>query len=210
VTSIAVPPVAVWYRLAGEWQGRRAPRRDDIQAVLFDRDGTLVHDIPYNGDPALVSPLPGARHAVDGLRAAGLRTALVTNQSGVGRGLLAETDVTAVNDRVEELLGPFDAVAVCAHAPDAECGCRKPQPGLVHRAAVALGVEPAACVVIGDIGSDVDAALAAGARAVLVPTGLTRREEVDAARSHPSDRVAVAADLDEACRWVLARRSGAR
>ena len=150
-------------------------------AVLLDRDGTLVHDVPYNADPARVVPVPGAAGALARLRAAGVPLALVSNQSGVARGLLTLDQVEAVNRRVEELLGPMGPWLVCPHGPDDGCPCRKPAPGLVLAAAAALGVDPADCVVIGDIGSDVDAARAAGARAILVPTEATLPEEVAAA-----------------------------
>ena len=150
-------------------------------AVLFDRDGTLVHDVPYNGDPALVEPVPGARAALDRLRAAGVAVGVITNQSGVARGLLTKAQVDDVNRRVEELLGPFDVWVVCPHGPDDGCGCRKPAPGLVQEAARRLGVDTRHCAVVGDIGADVEAARAAGARGVLVPTPVTRPEEVAAA-----------------------------
>ncbi len=150
-------------------------------AVLFDRDGTLVRDVPYNGDPALVEPMPGARAALDRLRAAGVAVGVVTNQSGVARGLLTTSQVDAVNRRVEELLGPFDVWAVCPHGPGDGCGCRKPAPGLVQEAARRLGVDTRRCAVVGDIGADVEAARAAGARGVLVPTPVTLPEEVGAA-----------------------------
>ena len=150
-------------------------------AVLFDRDDTLIVDVPYNGDPSRVRPMPGARAALDRLRAAGVPVGLVSNQSGVARGLISPAQVEAVNRRVEELLGPLDAVVYCPHGPGDGCACRKPQPGLVFEAAARLGVEPDRCAVVGDIGSDVGAAQAAGARAILVPTGRTRAEEIDGA-----------------------------
>nr|WP_192902352.1 HAD-IIIA family hydrolase [Micromonospora endolithica] len=168
--------------------------------MLLDRDGTLVHDVPYNGDPEKVRALPGAREALDRLRAAGLRLAVVTNQSGLARGLFTEAQLAAVHARVEDLLGPFDAWLVCPHDDGAGCGCRKPAPGLVHAAARALGTTPARCVLVGDIGRDVTAALAAGAQAVLVPTPVTRREEVDAAPW-------VAADLPGAVGEILRRQA---
>ncbi|NNH54973.1 HAD family hydrolase [Promicromonospora citrea] len=149
-----------------------------MRAVLFDRDGTLVRDVPYNGDPAAVEPLPGARAVLDALRADGLFVGVVSNQSGIGRGLLTRDQVDAVDARVAELLGPFDTWQRCPHAPQDACTCRKPEPGLVLRAAAVLGVTPAECAVVGDIGADVGAAVAAGARTVLVPTPVTRREEV--------------------------------
>jgi D-glycero-D-manno-heptose 1,7-bisphosphate phosphatase len=107
--------------------------------------------------------------------------AVVSNQSGVARGLVSLDDVHAVNRRVEELLGPIGPWLFCPHGPDDGCDCRKPAPGMVVRAARALGVDPARCALIGDTGADVDAAVAAGARAVLVPNAVTRREEVHAA-----------------------------
>jgi histidinol-phosphate phosphatase family protein len=210
-TSVLLPPVATWHWLAG-WvrlprllaDSARAPRpaAPSPRAVLFDRDGTLVADVPYNGDPQRVVVMPGAREAVERLRAAGVATAVVSNQSGVARGLIRVEQVEAVNRRVEELLGPLGPWMVCLHGPGDGCRCRKPGPGLIEAAAGALGVEPGECVVIGDIGADVEAALAAGARGVLVPTPVTRAEEVAAAPE-------VAADLLEAVELVLGP-SGAR
>ena len=138
--------------------------------MLFDRDGTLVRDVPYNGDPERVVPMPGARDALDRLRAAGLRLAVVSNQSGIARGLVSATDVQRVNARIEELLGPFDGWYVCPHGPGERCGCRKPAPGLVHAAARDLGTAAQRCVLVGDIGADMVAARAAGGTGLLVPT----------------------------------------
>lgn len=151
------------------------------RAVLFDRDDTLIVNVPYNGDPSLVTVMPTARAALDRLRAAGLLTAVVSNQSAVGRGLILHTQMTAVNRRVEELLGPLGPWCVCPHRETDRCGCRKPAPGLVRQAAAALGVDPRDCVVVGDVGSDIAAAAAAGARSVLVPTSRTLADEVAAA-----------------------------
>lgn len=155
-----------------------SPRRSRPAAVLLDRDGTLVFDVAYNGDPAQVRPVPGAATALARLRDAGVPLALVSNQSGVARGLLTMAQVEEVNHRLEELVGPLGPWLVCPHAPDDGCGCRKPAPGLVLAAAAALGVDPGECVVIGDIGADMGAARAAGARGILVPTPVTRPEEV--------------------------------
>jgi D-glycero-D-manno-heptose 1,7-bisphosphate phosphatase len=148
------------------------------RAVLFDRDGTLIRDVPYNGDPALVEAMPTARAAVDVLRSRDVAVGVVTNQSGVARGLLSRGEVDAVNLRVDDLFGAMDVWAVCVHGSEEGCGCRKPAPGLILSALDALGVEPADAVVIGDIGSDVAAAAAAGCRAVLVPTPATLASEV--------------------------------
>lgn len=152
-----------------------------MDAVLCDRDGTLIDDIPYNGDPARVVPLPGVADGLDRLRAAGVTLAVVSNQSGVARGLLTPAQVEAVNRRVVELLGPFGAVQWCPHGPGDGCRCRKPAPGMVEGVARALGVAVDRCAVIGDIGADVEAAQAAGALGVLVPRPVTRAAEVAAA-----------------------------
>ena len=169
-------------------------------AVLFDRDGTLVVDVPYNGDPELVQPMAGARAALERLRSAGVPTAVVSNQSGIARGLLTREQVDAVNARLQDLVGPLGPVFVCEHGPDDGCSCRKPAPGMVLAAARALGVAPETCVLVGDIGADVGAALAAGARAVLVPTPVTRPEEVERARRAG---VPVASDLRAAVALLL-------
>jgi histidinol-phosphate phosphatase family protein len=141
---------------------------------LFDRDETLVVDVPFNGDPARVEPAPNARALLDRLRAAGFRVAVVSNQSGVGRGYITAEQVDAVNRRIDELLGPFDGFFVCPHAPEDACECRKPKPKLILDAARALGVDPARCYVVGDRESDVEAARNAGALAIKVsgPAGL--------------------------------------
>src|SRR5436309_362519 len=86
-----------------------------VDAVLFDRDGTLVIDVPYNANPAAVVPVPGARDALDRLRRAGVAVGIVSNQSGLARGLLDVADVEAVFARVDALLGPFGAVEYCPH-----------------------------------------------------------------------------------------------
>jgi histidinol-phosphate phosphatase family protein len=195
-TSALLPFAATawWLRGLAALPPAGAAPRPRPRAVLLDRDGTLVVDVPYNGDPALVEPLPGARAALDRLRAAGVPTAVVSNQSGVARGLLGDADVRRVNRRVEELLGPLGPLEYCPHGPQSGCDCRKPRPGLILRAAARLGVDPSDCAVIGDIGADVEAARAAGARGVLVPTERTRPEEVaDAAEVAPD--LAAAVDL---------------
>jgi D-glycero-D-manno-heptose 1,7-bisphosphate phosphatase len=165
-------------------------------AVLFDRDGTLIVDVPYCGDPARVRPVPAARAALTLLRHAGIPVGVITNQSGIARGYITAEQAEAVNRRVDELLGPFAVWQVCPHGPDDGCSCRKPRPGMVLAAAERIGVAPQQVAVIGDIGADVGAATAAGARAVLVPTPVTLPEEVDAAP-------VVAPDLLAAVRHLL-------
>jgi len=182
-TSVAIPPAATWHWLRALLH-RSSPRVESgglPAAVLVDRDGTIVKDVPYNGDPDRVEPMPGAAAALQRLREAGVPIAVITNQSGIGRGLIDRDAVDAVNARIDTLLGPFDAWVVCPHTAADGCDCRKPKPGLVHQAAQRLGVPPTGCVVIGDIAADMGSARAAGARAILVPTAKTRPDEVRAA-----------------------------
>lgn len=196
-TSWAIPPAAVAHRMRGWWVHRNAePWPPRPRAVLLDRDGTLVHDVPYNADPSAVRPVSGAVPALARLREAGLRLGVVSNQSGVARGLLTRAQVDGVNAEIDGRLGPFEVWQVCPHGPEDGCRCRKPSPGMVIDAARALGVRPEECVVIGDIGADVAAARRAGARSVLVPTDITDPREV-------RDAPVVAPDLVGAAGLVL-------
>ena len=182
LTSMVIPPAATWHSVRGLLAHRDAePWQGLPELVMLDRDGTLIIDVPYNGDAALVKPMSGAREALDRLRAEGVRVVVVSNQSAIGRGLLTAEQVDAVNERVDELLGPFDGFYVCPHSPTDGCSCRKPAPGLVKQALSDAGVVPGRAVLIGDIGSDVEAATAAGVHAVMVPTPVTLRREIDAA-----------------------------
>jgi histidinol-phosphate phosphatase family protein len=182
LTSVAIPPAATYHSVRGMLTHRDVPPwRGLPDLVLLDRDGTLIEDVPYNGDPDLVRPVAGARQALDRLRSLGIGSALVTNQSGIARGLITRKQADAVNARVAELLGPFDSVHLCPHGPDDGCECRKPAPGMVKQACAEAEVDASRVVMIGDIGADVEAAAAAGAAGFLVPTEQTRHEDIDAA-----------------------------
>lgn len=145
------------------------------RALFLDRDGTLITDVGYPRDPALVEPLPGA---VDALRELGRswKLVIVSNQSGIARGLITEAEAAAVHARVVEVFTQggvtFAGTYYCPHAPDAGCRCRKPAPGLLLDAARDLGLELATSAMIGDKPSDLEAGRAAGvAQLVLVGTG---------------------------------------
>jgi histidinol-phosphate phosphatase family protein len=198
LTSVLIPPVAVEHRIRGEWTFRKA-HRDPPLAVLLDRDDTIIEDSPYLRDPAGVRPVPGAANALARLRDRGLLLAVVTNQSGVAKGLITSDELDAVNAKVDAVLGPFDSWQVCVHDDGDGCRCRKPAPGMVQAAADALGVAATRCVMIGDTGGDVEAALSADADAVLVPTGRTRPNEISDARV----RARVAPTLQAAVSLVL-------
>lgn len=198
VSSALIPPVAVAQRIRGALRFRDALAEPPL-AVLLDRDDTLIYDGPYLGDPDRVTPLPHARRALKRLRRHGLRLAVVSNQSGVAKGLISPEQLAAVNSRVDELLGPFDSWQVCPHDDGDGCACRKPAPGLLAAAADALDVPPRRCVMIGDTGGDVAAARAADADAILVPTRRTRDVEIADARAN----AAVARSLNAAVTLVL-------
>lgn len=180
---------------------------DRPRAVFLDKDGTLIVDVPYNVDPSQIRLAPGAAEGVRLLREAGYRLAIVSNQSGVARGYFPESALPAVWERLRELLategGGFDAVRYCPHHPRGVvtayagvCDCRKPLPGLLHRAAADLGVDPTDAWMVGDEPKDVEAGRRAGCRTVLVG----RDEAVVPLRT--PDLVAV--DLADAARQILA------
>ncbi len=165
-----------------------------IRAVLLDRDGTLVVDTwDKTAEPI---PMPSAARAIAKLRARGIKIGVVTNQPQLALGAAAQMQLRIANHRIEAVLGRMDGWFVCPHAIEAGCDCRKPAPGLVHQAMRRFGVTPQQCLVIGDIGSDVDAACNAGAAAILVPTPITRVDEI---RRAPN----VCENLDEAADLVL-------
>jgi D-glycero-D-manno-heptose 1,7-bisphosphate phosphatase len=184
-------------------------------AVFFDRDGTLNEEIGYLGDPARVRLLAGAPEAVAAARSAGFATVIITNQSGIARGLLTEAQVQAVNARVVANLklhhAEIDAVYYCPHHPEGtveafrgRCDCRKPAPGLLKRAAVECGLDLAASYVIGDKASDVGLAAQAGAKGLLVRTGYGNAEiEKLAARGYQA--AYVADGVFDAVQWILSR-----
>lgn len=144
--------------------------------VLLDRDGTVIVDRHYLGDPDGVELLPGAAEGLVALRRAGWGLAVVTNQSAVGRGMFPAAAVAVVNRRMEELLleqgARLDGIYACLHAPADGCRCRKPLPGLVEEASKELGFTPSESVVVGDRASDLGLARAVAARAVLVSSGV--------------------------------------
>jgi D-glycero-D-manno-heptose 1,7-bisphosphate phosphatase len=146
-------------------------------AVFLDRDGTLIEDRHYLRDPTGVQLLPGAAEAVRRLNAAGRVVVVVTNQSGIARGLLTEADYAATSRRLAELLAAggaqLDAQYHCPHHPDLSgaCECRKPGTLLYRRAAADFGLDLGRSWWIGDRLRDVAAAGALGGRGLLVRTG---------------------------------------
>ena len=184
-------------------------------AAFLDRDGTIIEDCGYLGDPDGIRLLPGAVEGLRALRRAGYRLILVTNQAGVARGLLTEDEVRGVNERLNALLTeagvPLDGMYYCPHHPDhgppqyrMDCGCRKPRPGMVRQAVHDLALDPVRSAAIGDHVSDASLALAfPGMRGILVLTGHGSeewRKIQGGALPRPEH---VAPDLGEAVTWFL-------
>jgi D-glycero-D-manno-heptose 1,7-bisphosphate phosphatase len=187
------------------------PRRglEGIRTVFLDRDGTISVKPPegeYVTSPAELVLLPGAAQAVARLNAAGIRTVLVTNQSWLSRPSENSARYAAIHERLAQLLAAegarLDAAYHCPHAP-ATCDCRKPQPGMLRRAARELQIELDQSVIIGDRDTDLKAGRAAGTSAILVRTG--------EGGSAAADADIVVDDLPAAVRLILqARRVTAR
>jgi D-glycero-D-manno-heptose 1,7-bisphosphate phosphatase len=159
-----------------------APRRvllsgagGPLDAVLLDRDGTLIVDRNYLADPDRVALLPGAVEGLRRLEAAGIRRVVVTNQSGVARGWIAPEALTAVHARLRAMLAEqsatLDGIFACPHREEDNCDCRKPKVGLTRQAAAALGLDLSRVVVAGDKLADLGLARALGVPAFLVMTG---------------------------------------
>jgi D-glycero-D-manno-heptose 1,7-bisphosphate phosphatase len=150
-----------------------------MPAVLLDRDGVInEHRFDYVRSWEQFRFLPRALEALAAMSRAGLRLAVVTNQSVVGRGIVPATTLGRIHqrmlDRCARAGARIDGVFACHHAPSAACACRKPEPGLLLQAMAALGEQPSGCLVIGDGSVDVDAALAAGVPCIVVRTGRGR------------------------------------
>ena len=185
-------------------------------AAFIDRDGTLTEEVGYVNHPRRLRLLPRSAEAIRRLNAASIPAVVVTNQAGVARGYFSEEVLSQVNAalvaQLKEAGAHLDGLYVCAHHPDegtppfrASCDCRKPEPGLVHRASAELGLDPARSIVAGDKPSDLELAARVGARGVLVLTGYGlgeweyRRDRFAVAPDH------VAQDLLDAVDWMIAR-----
>jgi phosphoribosylglycinamide formyltransferase 1 len=147
--------------------------------VFLDRDGTIIRDEHYLADPARVVLIDGAAEAIARLREAGIAVVVITNQSGIARGLMTPAQYEAVRRRLDELV-TVDATYMCPHHPDVDgsCDCRKPGLGLYRRAIADLGLDGARVVLIGDKWSDIAAAEALGGYGILVASPDTPSEDI--------------------------------
>jgi histidinol-phosphate phosphatase family protein len=186
---------------------------DLAPAVFLDKDGTLVEDVPYNVDPARMQFLPGVAEGLRSLHDAGYRLLVVSNQSGVARGYFEEPALRDVEARLRELFHAAGSLLTgfyyCPHHPAGEvrsyrlsCQCRKPRPGLVHRAAREHGIDVHRSWLVGDILDDVEAGRRAGCRTILLHNG-HETEWLLGPHRRPHH---TAADFREAVSWILTGR----
>jgi D-glycero-D-manno-heptose 1,7-bisphosphate phosphatase len=166
------------------------------RALFLDRDGTLITDKGYLSDPSGVELIAGAADGLGRARALGFMLFLLTNQSGIGRGLYSIEDTHRVNARMEQMLGlappVFDGVCVAAEAPGQPSLYRKPSPRFILEKIAEHSLDPAECWMVGDAAADVGAGLAAGIRAAAVRTG---RMPPELLQEVASGRVPVYADF---------------
>jgi D,D-heptose 1,7-bisphosphate phosphatase len=183
----------------------------DSAAVFLDRDGTINEDSRYLADPAKVRLLPGVGQALRLLQKGGFHLVVISNQSGIARGLFTEATLAEIHQRLKSLLEAegvtLSGVYYCPHHPEGSfpyrqaCSCRKPQGGLVERAAREHGIDVSQSYVVGDQLVDIELARQAGMPAILVLTG-QGRVTLEAGRVSADY---VAADLAAAARWILGR-----
>ena len=184
------------------------------RAVFLDRDGTINEDVGYIADPRCFELIPGAVAAMNRLRAAGFCLPLITNQAGVGRGLMTEEQLIRVLDAFQELLRhegtAVDGVYYCPHDPEQgvgtylrTCECRKPGHALLTKAARDFALDLDRSYMIGDHWSDAEAGLRAGCRVVLLRTGHGPHEIEKLTGAQRNQVDYIADDLSDAANWVL-------
>jgi D-glycero-D-manno-heptose 1,7-bisphosphate phosphatase len=183
-------------------------------AVFLDRDGTIIEEVGYLDRPERVQMFPWSSDAIRSLNRAGIPVILVSNQSGVARGFFDQGTVDRVHTRMADILreggAAIDAYYYCPHHPDGKvapfaraCDCRKPAPGLVHRAVREFGIDPLRSFTVGDRWLDVALGRSVGARGILVRTGYGFAEEGRPPEGLAAD--AVVNNLVEAVGWILSR-----
>jgi len=175
--------------------------------VFLDRDGTLNYDPGYLKVAAELKLLAGVGPALARLKRAGAKLVVVTNQSGVGRGIFTLKDLEAIHARLEGLLEQeevaLDAIYFCPHHPDDGCRCRKPNVGMVERAVTELQLDLRRSYLIGDHARDMQLAKRVGAKAILLTTALVDEQALEMLEAEQAMPDAVATSMPEAVDWIL-------
>lgn len=188
-----------------------APQRLSVNAVFLDRDGTVIEDRSYLGDPEGVTLLPGAAEGLADLAKRGVRLFIVTNQSGIGRGYFSLEDYLACRAHLHKILAatgaPLSDEAFCPHAPDAGCACRKPALGMWHELRERHCLAPESCMIVGDKAGDLEFGYAAGfALSALVLTGEGIKTAAGLGLALPAASVSCLETVDKTGRPLLLAR----
>jgi len=180
------------------------------KAVFLDRDGTIIEDVGYLNNPAEIKFIPGSIEAIKMLNENGFKVVVITNQSGVARGLIAEDMLQTIDKIIQKKIlnghAHLDRIYYCPHHPEAghypykqECGCRKPAPGMIQKAQKDLNIDLAKSFMIGDKISDIEAGQRVGMKNILVLSG---RGQVEKERIKTSPDF-IAQNLKQAAEWIL-------
>ena len=177
------------------------------RAIFLDRDGTLNDDPGYLNHPSQMKLLPGVGEALSLLKQAGYLLVVISNQSGVGRGLIQAEAIPKIHERLDELLAPWsvklDGFGLCFHVPSENCDCRKPKPKLLLEAASTQNIDVSESYFVGDRASDLAAGVAAGCKAVvLVRTGDGTKTELEL---KDGDASFVGDSLLHVAQWILSQ-----
>jgi histidinol-phosphate phosphatase family protein len=189
------------------WEQKRLqPRR---RAIFLDRDGTLNEDPGYLSDPDLLQLIPTVGEGLAALKRAGYLLIVVSNQSGVGRGLIPSGALSRIHERMGKLLEAWnvniDHYELCFHHPEENCPCRKPKPKMLLDAAAALNVDLSQSYMVGDKGTDLEVGFAAGCLgSILVRTG---EGENTAGKIQKGGASFIADSLLQAAQWILAQEN---
>jgi D-glycero-D-manno-heptose 1,7-bisphosphate phosphatase len=176
-----------------------------MKVAFLDRDGTIIEEKDFIKTPVEIEFLPGSIEAIKLLKESGYKIIVISNQSGIGRGILTEEMVKKVNrsfiDRLKKENAEIDALYFCPHSPENNCDCRKPETGLIKRAMVEHKLDLKDAIVIGDKWSDVELGKNIGAKTVLVLTGYGKKEAEKAKVSQLQPDF-IANDLHDAVDWL--------
>lgn len=175
--------------------------------IFLDRDGTTNSDTGYIKTPDELQIFPGAVEAVARLKRAGARVVMITNQSGVARGLFSLETLGAIHAKLRAAFeaggAPLDGLYYCPHHPDDHCACRKPGTAMVERAVADLGLDLSRAYVVGDQRRDIELARRIGAKGILVTTGPTSAQALEELNREGAAPDCVAADLSHAVTWIF-------